>query len=244
MSQDLKQEIDKLDEKIKMLSEPLEEAGRLIQQREQAKTKLEQVRGERSSLYSIKMDLQAQISAIQKQMDSIERDKIKEEKSAENIAQMRMKNEAFERDVVLANLAAKKAQLRDLDEFLQTATFPEKESLSEAIAEKKQELEQLKKSIENALSDKEQKESTLSEYRRIIDDHQDGYQKEFEHIKALLKEEHDTAMALELQIQQKNKANDYEHGYILRKAQLYKYAAEYLKKIEEKEEKVASMKGK
>jgi DNA repair exonuclease SbcCD ATPase subunit len=241
---DLQQEVDKLEEKIKKLSEPLEEARQLIQQREQAKAQLEQVRGERSLVYSIKMDLQAQISAVQKKMDSIERDKIKEESAAEKIAQLRKANNAFERDVILANLAAKKEQLVELDEFIQAATYPEKESLSRAIIEKKQELAQLKQSIDAAISDKEEKESTLAEYRRIVNDHQDGYQKEFDKMKTLLKEEQDTATALESQIKQQNKTDEYEHGYILRKAKLYKYAAEYLKKIKEKEDKVALMKGK
>jgi hypothetical protein len=243
VSHDLEQEVEKLDEKIKQLVEPLEEARQLIQQREQAKTQLEQVRGERTSLYVIKMDQQTQISAVQKKIDGIERDKIKEEKEAQKIAQLRMANDAFERDVILANLAAKKQLLVELEEFLQAETYPEKERLSEAIVEKEQELAQLKQSIDAAIFEKEQKESTLAEYRRIINDIQDGFQKEFDKMKALLQEEHDTASAMKLQIQQKNKDDESEHGYILRKAKLYKYASEYLKKIKEKEKKLALMKG-
>lgn len=241
---DLKHEGDNLEEKIKQLSHPLDEARNLIQQREQAKAQLEKVRGERATLYAKKMDQQAQISAAQKKLENIERDKIKEENAANTIAQLRISNEAFERDVMLANLAEKEQQLVDLDEFFATTTFPEKEHLSEAIVEKKQELAQLKQSINAVISEKKQKESTLSEYRRVINDHQDGYQKDFDKIKALLVEEYDTAAALEKQIKQHKKSDESEHGYILRKAKLYKYAAEFLKTIEEKKAKIAMMEGK
>ena len=244
ISQDLQQEMDKLDEKNKKLEVMLTEARQLIQKRETTKVQLDQVRGERRSLYSTKMDLQAQISAMQKELEGIERDKIKEEKSAEKIAQKKLANDAFEMDVMLADLKAKEAQLAELDEFLQAPTYPEKERLSEAIEAKKQELEQLKESIDSAKVDKEEKECTLKEYHRIFHDNQDGYQKEYEKHKTLLKEEHETIAALELQIQQQKQVEEYEHGYILRKAKLYKYAADYLKKLKEKETKVSSMKGK
>jgi chromosome segregation ATPase len=241
---DLQQEVDKLDGKIQKLAEPLEEARQLIQEREQAKKQLDQVRAERSSLYSIKMDLQAQINAMQKQIEGVEREKIKEENAAEKIAQMQKANNAFDRDLMMADLQAKEVQLAHLDEFLRSTTYPEKERFSEAIEEKELELQQLQHSIDSAISDKEQKESTLKEYRRILHDHQDGNEKEIEKIKALLKEEHETAAAMEQQIQQKNQVEEYEHGYILRKAKLYKYAADYLKKVKEKEAIVALMKGK
>jgi chromosome segregation ATPase len=238
---DLKLELEKIVQKEEHLSGSLHQANQIIHQREQVKKELEHLRVERSSLFSTKIDLQSQITAIQQQIDDNQREISKENIAAEQISKQKVANDDFDREGIAAKLEEKEVQLAELDKAMRSATYPEKERVSAAIEEKKKELAQLNQDIASAILEQEGKESTLKEYSRLRKEHEDAYQKSFQKMEALLVEEKETFLVTERQMEQSKQTAEDEFRSILRKAKLYKYATDYLKKVKDKEAKVAML---